>query len=103
MKGTTLRNTQYQEWLQEEKALLWDVYHCILKTGSQQADIAHIKETIERLDELFLLVIVGEFNSGKSAFINALLEEQVLEEGPTPTTDLINIFKIQFRIAFASG
>ncbi len=32
-----------------------------------------LDRSIEQLDELFLLVIVGEFNSGKSAFINALV------------------------------
>jgi small GTP-binding protein len=42
---------------------------------------------------LFLLVVVGEFNSGKSAFINALLGQQVLEEGVTPTTTRIHLLK----------
>jgi len=30
-------------------------------------------DAIKQLDELFLMVIVGEFNSGKSSIINALL------------------------------
>jgi GTP-binding protein EngB required for normal cell division len=38
-------------------------------------------------------VIAGEFNSGKSSFINALLGEQVLPEGVTPTTDRINLLR----------
>ena len=42
---------------------------------------------------LFLLVIAGEFNSGKSSFINALLGERVLPEGVTPTTDRINLLR----------
>jgi len=42
--------------------------------------------SIRQLDELFLLVVVGEFNAGKSAFINALVGSTVLEEGVTPTT-----------------
>ena len=32
---------------------------------------------------LFLLVIVGEFNAGKSAFINALVGAEVMPEGVT--------------------
>ena len=40
-----------------------------------------------------VLVIAGEFNSGKSSFINALLGEQVLPEGVTPTTDRVNILR----------
>jgi small GTP-binding protein len=49
--------------------------------------------SITQLDELFLLVVVGEFNAGKSAVINALLGEQVLEEGVTPTTSRIELLK----------
>ncbi len=44
----------------------------------------------EQLDEGFLLVLVGEFNAGKSAFINALLGRPLLEEGVTPTTSRIS-------------
>jgi len=36
-----------------------------------------------------LLVVVGEFNSGKSAIINALLGQRLLKEGVTPTTTQI--------------
>jgi len=39
------------------------------------------------------LVIVGEFNSGKSAFINALLGAGLSEEGVTPTTDRITVLR----------
>ena len=31
-----------------------------------------LASSVEQLDELFLLVVVGEFNAGKSAFVNAL-------------------------------
>ncbi len=54
----------------------------------------HILETsIDQLDELFLLVIVGEFNSGKSAFINALAGSRIVTEGVTPTTAQINVLQ----------
>ena len=48
---------------------------------------------MRQLDELFLLVVVGEFNAGKSAFINALLGRRVLEEGVTPTTSRIGLIR----------
>src|SRR5215203_2910930 len=52
------------------------------------------RRKLEDLEELFLLVIVGEFNSGKSAFINALLgEDELSREGVTPTTDRITVLK----------
>ena len=52
-----------------------------------------LARSIEQLDELFLLVIVGEFNSGKSAFINAIVGSTVAQEGVTPTTAQINVLQ----------
>jgi small GTP-binding protein len=57
----------------------------------QPTDLQRFREATEQLAGLFLLVIAGEFNSGKSSFINALLGERVLPEGVTPTTDRINL------------
>ena len=46
---------------------------------------------IPKLDEeQFHLVVLGEFNHGKSTFVNALLGEQILPAGITPTTATIN-------------
>lgn len=41
-------------------------------------------------DERFNLVVLGEFNHGKSTFVNALLGADVLPTGITPTTAAIN-------------
>jgi small GTP-binding protein len=57
------------------------------------ADLQRFREARDQLSGLFLLVIAGEFNSGKSSFINALLGERVLPEGVTPTTDRINLLR----------
>jgi small GTP-binding protein len=59
----------------------------------QSTDLQRFREATEQLAGLFLLVIAGEFNSGKSSFINALLGERVLPEGVTPTTDRINLLR----------
>lgn len=56
-------------------------------------DLRHFRDAREQLAGMFLLVIAGEFNSGKSSFINALLGERVLPEGVTPTTDRINLLR----------
>jgi small GTP-binding protein len=40
--------------------------------------------------ERFHLVVLGEFNHGKSTFVNALLGQDVLPTGITPTTAVIN-------------
>jgi small GTP-binding protein len=52
-----------------------------------------LERSVRQLDELFLLVVVGEFNAGKSALINALFGEPLLETGVTPTTTRIHLLK----------
>src|SRR5271165_6568907 len=41
-------------------------------------------------EDRFHLVVVGEFNHGKTTFVNALLGEQALPVGVTPTTATIH-------------
>jgi len=57
--------------------------------------------------ERFHLVVLGEFNHGKSTFVNALLGEEVLPTGITPTTAAINhvVFAPQpsARVVLTSG
>lgn len=52
------------------------------------------RELVRKLEEdRFHLVVVGEFNHGKSSFVNALLGETVLPTGVTPTTAAIHQLK----------
>jgi small GTP-binding protein len=41
----------------------------------------------------FLVVVIGEFNAGKSTFINALLGDELLQMGITPTTEAIHLIR----------
>lgn len=50
-----------------------------------------LRQARQQLETLFLLVVVGEFNAGKSAFINALVGEPIMPEGVTPTTAMIHL------------
>ena len=52
-----------------------------------------IADIIKQLDKLFLVIFVGEFNAGKSSVVNALLGDEVMEEGPVPTTDMITVLR----------
>ena len=81
--------------LAEERELMQRLRSVLDSFGNDVAptDLRTLDDTILHLDELFLLVVAGEFNSGKSSFINALIGEPVLKEGVTPTTDRINILK----------
>ncbi|MBO9310606.1 MAG: dynamin family protein [Chloroflexi bacterium] len=55
-------------------------------------DRQRLRDAADDLRELFLLVaVIGEFNAGKSTFINALLGEPLLPMGITPTTDVIEL------------
>ena len=66
-----------------------------LATAADTAGLAStardIRQTrMPKLDEeRFTLVVLGEFNHGKSTFINALLAESVLPTGITPTTAVL--------------
>jgi small GTP-binding protein len=84
-----------QELRAREQELLERLATALERFGADVAsdDLRRFQEAREQLTGLFLLVIAGEFNSGKSSFINALLGERVLPEGVTPTTDRINILR----------
>jgi small GTP-binding protein len=84
-----------QELRAREQELLERLATALERFGTDVSadDLRRFHEAREQLNGLFLLVIAGEFNSGKSSFINALLGERVLPEGVTPTTDRINILR----------
>ncbi len=84
-----------QELRVREQELLQRLATALERFGSDVSadDLRRFHEAREQLSGLFLLVIAGEFNSGKSSFINALLGERVLPEGVTPTTDRINVLR----------
>jgi len=84
-----------QELRVREQELLQRLATALERFGSDVAaeDLRRFHEAREQLTGFFLLVVAGEFNSGKSSFINALLGERVLPEGVTPTTDRINVLR----------
>lgn len=86
-----LVSNDVQALLTGERVLLSDLLAFLETQGAPPEAVQHARQAILNLDESFLLVIVGEFNAGKSSFINALLGEQVLPEGVTPTTDRIYV------------
>ncbi len=76
-----------------EREMLQRLGHDLARLEASREDTTRLDQARRQLDELFLLVIVGEFNAGKSAFINALLGQQVLEEGATPTTTRVHLLR----------
>jgi len=84
-----------EELLNELRALIERLRSGFERFGADTdpGDTRTLNDILEHLDELFLIVVAGEFNAGKSSFLNALLGDQVLPEGVTPTTDTITLLQ----------
>ncbi len=61
--------------------------------GGVQEALSGVIAARERLARPLTIAIMGEFSSGKSTFINALLGEAVAPMGVLPTTSTINLFR----------
>lgn len=92
MIGVVLQQQQ-RELLQEERRIAQELQACLVGFEEADAYSTTLRQVITALDELFLLVVVGEFNAGKSACINALLHANVLEEGVIPTTNQVTMLR----------
>jgi small GTP-binding protein len=79
--------------LAEARQLVATLRDALVGFGATADDQATLAGSIRQLDELFLLVVAGEFNAGKSAFINALVGQPAVQEGVTPTTARIHLLK----------
>jgi small GTP-binding protein len=90
---TKILTEAQDELLREERRLLSRLRTALARFEAAPDHQAALDQSIAQLDELFLLVIVGEFNAGKSAFINALAGSHIVEEGVTPTTAQINVLR----------
>lgn len=77
--------------LATERALLRDLQALLVRADVRGDAETALRDAADDLDGLFLLVVVGEFNAGKSSLINALLGAEVMEEGVTPTTDRVTL------------
>ncbi|HEY6323008.1 MAG TPA: dynamin family protein [Thermoanaerobaculia bacterium] len=82
-----------EELLAEERRLLAALDEALARFEEATDDRKILRRAALQLDELFLLVVAGEFNSGKSAFINALVGSPLLAEGVTPTTTRIQVLR----------
>ncbi|HOG77635.1 MAG TPA: dynamin family protein [Anaerolineaceae bacterium] len=92
MRQTLLTNDQLLH-LQREKEVLNEALGRLSAFELPKDALGALEKAARQLDELFLIVVVGEFNSGKSALINALLGERVLREGVTPTTARVTLVR----------
>lgn len=85
--------------LSDERRVLGNLRAALARHGADPEAERTLERSIAQLDELFLLVVVGEFNAGKSAFVNALVGAEVLKEGVTPTTTEVEVLRYGERAA----
>ncbi len=72
-----------------ERGVITDLLVLLGKLDADARSVSDVRTAVDDLDGLFLLVVAGEFNAGKSSLVNALLGERVMPEGVTPTTDRV--------------
>jgi small GTP-binding protein len=87
-----LIDKKYSGILLQEKALLESLVPEIKSTSNEKLE-RKLNSARDNLENLFSVVFIGEFSTGKSTIINALLGRNILPEGITPTTDEITIIK----------
>lgn len=87
----TVVDSEVQALLRREQRLLVELRETLER---EQADERRrVDELIATLEDLFTIVIVGEFNSGKSSLINALFGQTLRTEGPIPVDDVISVLR----------
>ena len=85
-----VQTVEKQENFSQVAGLLEEVKKFFYRIGNVNIE-KKVSEMAAQIREPLYLVVAGEYNSGKSSFINALCGERVLNDGPTPTTHKITI------------
>ncbi len=70
--------------------LLEDVKKFFYRIGDIKIE-KKVSEMASQINEPLYLVVAGEYNSGKSSFVNAICGKRILKDGPTPSTDKITL------------
>lgn len=85
----------------KEFAAKQDELEQMIKDTQSDMELLDVERAVTRLGELrakvasdtFKIMVMGDFKTGKSTFINALLGEEILPAFATPTTAIINEIK----------
>ncbi len=89
-----LRRETYRGWLPRDAPADWDALLAELSELSREfgelGALRGVESLARELERPLAVAVVGEFNAGKSSFINALLGEAVAPVGVLPTTATLN-------------
>ncbi|HET8798404.1 MAG TPA: dynamin family protein [Thermoanaerobaculia bacterium] len=87
----TVVDADVQALLRREERLLVELRETLEQEQAEER--RRVDELLATLEDLFTIVIVGEFNAGKSSLINALFGEKLRTEGPIPVDDVISVLR----------
>ncbi|HYR29493.1 MAG TPA: dynamin family protein [Thermoanaerobaculia bacterium] len=87
----TVVDANVQALLRREQRLLVELRETLER--EQLDERRRVDELLATLEDLFTIVIVGEFNAGKSSMINALFGAKLRTEGPIPVDDVISVLR----------
>ncbi len=91
--SSELLSPEWAALLADERTALRQCAEALARLDADQEDRRALEASVAQLDQLFLVVVVGEFNAGKSSLLNALLGTDVLAVGVTPTTARIHLIR----------
>jgi small GTP-binding protein len=87
----TVVDPQVQALVRREGQLLVELRETLER--EQVEERRRVEDLLATLDDLFTIVIVGEFNAGKSSIINTLFGAKLRVEGPIPVDDRISLLR----------
>jgi ribosome biogenesis GTPase A len=84
------KTSENQHSIEQVVTLLQDVKKFFYRIGDVEIE-KKVSEMASQISEPLYMVVAGEYNSGKSSFVNALCGKRILEDGPTPSTGKITL------------
>jgi ribosome biogenesis GTPase A len=84
------KSPESQDKFQHVVGLLEDTKKFFYRIGDVEME-KKVSEMAAQISEPLYLVVAGEYNSGKSSFVNALCGKRILRDGPTPSTNKITL------------
>ena len=80
---------------EREIKLISSIAESLIRLDSEgELNRQRLKDAAQDLRDMFFIVsVIGEFNAGKSSFVNALIGEALLPTGIKPTTEYIELIR----------
>lgn len=85
--------SELPQWLSKLNDELVQIENVLVDDKRFQKNLRQIRELKSDINSNPIIMIAGEFNAGKSTFINALLGEEILTSDITPATAVVTVLK----------